>query len=335
MISVYAAVHFFVDFASAFLMLRFIAQTPNFSLSVLLYNFCAFALQLPFGVLADRVNRRFLIAILGCALLVLAYGFWQVPLAAVCLVGFGNCLFHLGGGIDVLDISNGKSGALGVFVAPGALGVYLGTMLGRNGALPVFPILLALLAAVALILAVCRRRGRVRENAAPQPGTVPSITPGVFTAAVCLFLVVCLRSYIGLALSFSWKSAGLWAFALVCAVVAGKIAGGFLADRFGPGKTAILSLSFATLLFLLPQVPVAGVLSVLLFNMTMPITLWALAKRFPGAYGFSFGLLSFGLFLGFLPVQFNVSPPDGPWMFAVGAVLSLALLWAGLRRTRP
>lgn len=35
--------------------------------------------------------------------------------------------------------------------------------------------------------------------------------------------------------------------------------------------------------------------------MTMPVTLWAVARILPGAKGFSFGLLTFALFLGFCP----------------------------------
>ncbi|MCL2124545.1 MAG: hypothetical protein FWH33_00975 [Oscillospiraceae bacterium] len=41
---------------------------------------------------------------------------WSVPLAAVVAAGLGNGVFHIGGGVDVLNISESKAGALGVFV---------------------------------------------------------------------------------------------------------------------------------------------------------------------------------------------------------------------------
>ena len=65
-----------------------------------------------------------------------------------------------------------------------------------------------------------------------------------------------------------------------------------------------------------------------LFNMTMPLTLWAAARALPGARGFSFGLLTFGLFVGCLP-SFLGWPNllTGPWAYAAAALLSLALLW--------
>ena len=67
--------------------------------------------------------------------------------------------------------------------------------------------------------------------------------------------------------------------------------------------------------------------------MTMPVTLWAMARVFPGAKAFAFGFLSFGLFLGFLPVYFSVNLPYGmSWLYAAVAAASLLLLWAGLRK---
>lgn len=332
MVSIYSFTHFLVDFACAFLMFRSIAQAQDWYFFLLLYNFCAFAMQMPLGILADKWNRNYLFAIIGCVLVGAAHSLVHFPLAAVIIVGIGNAMFHVGGGIDILNISAEKSGALGVFVSPGAFGIYWGTILGKGRSFPPLPILLALLMAVGLIFALRRAQAEsYPKNAAfSLSGGAPS---HMLIAAACLFLVVCLRSYVGLTLSFPWKGTGFWGIALVCAVVLGKTAGGFLADRFGLVKTACISLGLAALLFLIPQIPAAGVLSVLLFNMTMPITLWAMAKFFPGAKGFSFGLLTFGLFLGFLPVHSGINAFAGtPWLFALAAVLSLAFLWAGLRK---
>ena len=82
------------------------------------------------------------------------------------------------------------------------------------------------------------------------------------------------------------------------------------------------------------MVPLPGVLAVLLFNMTMPVTLWAMAKLFPGAKGFSFGLLTFGLFLGYLPVYFKIGSLHNPYLMAFFTLLSLLLLCIGLRKAR-
>jgi FSR family fosmidomycin resistance protein-like MFS transporter len=87
---------------------------------------------MPLGIIADKLNRNYLFAISGCVLIGFAYGLVHIPIAAVVIIGIGNAMFHIGGGIDVLNISEKKLGALGVFVSPGAFGVYYGTMFGRG-----------------------------------------------------------------------------------------------------------------------------------------------------------------------------------------------------------
>jgi hypothetical protein len=49
---IYAAAHGIVDFACVFLMFRVASLSTDWYLCVLLYNFCAFALQMPLGALA-------------------------------------------------------------------------------------------------------------------------------------------------------------------------------------------------------------------------------------------------------------------------------------------
>jgi len=311
------------------MMFRFISTSPEWYLCLLIYNFCAFAMQMPIGILADKLSRNHLFAGIGCVLVGAAYGLTGIPMAATIVVGLGNGMFHIGGGLDVLNISEEKSSALGVFVSPGAFGIYFGTMLGRGSGLTALPVLLALLAAAALILLMRRVRPGAYVGNAPFS---PEVSPRLMATVVCLFLVVCVRSYAGLAVSFPWKSAGLWGLALVCASAFGKTAGGFLSDRFGPLETAIFSLAVSALLFLFPQLPGAGVPAVFLFNMTMPITLWVVARIFPGAKGFSFGLLTFALFLGFVPVHLGVVAPL--WLFAPAAVVSLVLMLVGLHRLK-
>jgi len=334
LVSIYSVAHFLVDFACAFLMFRSIAGTSDGYLCVLLYNFCAFAMQLPLGIIADACNRNVLFAVIGCILVGLAYALTPIPVAAVVVAGIGNAMFHLGGGIDVLNISEKKLGALGIFVSPGAFGIYYGTMLGKSSVFSAAIIPLTLLAVAGLILLVYKaQKGTYPQNAAFSLAGIGSCN--ILIPISCLFLVVCLRSFAGLTLNFSWRSVGHWGTALICAVVFGKTMGGFIADKLGVFTTALCSLGAAALLFLLPQVPMAGVAAMLLFNMTMPITLWAVARIVPGAKGFAFGLLTFGLFAGFLPTYMGIDvSPYAPWIFVLISAVSLALLLAGLRKAK-
>ena len=334
MVSVYSAAHFFVEFACAFLMFRSISVTSDWLLCVLIYNFCAFAMQMPLGILADKLNRNYLLAVVGCVLVGVAYALIHIPIVAAIVAGTGNALFHLGGGIDVLNISEKRSAALGVFAAPGDWGIYFGTIAGMGSSLSAAPALAGLAAAAGLIVAVYRAQGGTYpKNAAfsPYNGAPFPMLPAV----VCLFLVVCLRSYVGLTVAFPWENTAHWGLALVCAVALGKAAGGFAADRFGMAGATFFSLTVAAPLFFFPQMPLPGITAMFLFNMTMPVTLWAMVRIFPWAKGFSFGLLSFASFIGFLPAYlgFNV-PFNTSWPFALAAVASLVLLGAGLRKAK-
>ncbi|MCM1193400.1 MAG: hypothetical protein NC123_11195 [Butyrivibrio sp.] len=325
-LGIYAAAHFLVDLGCALLLLGRICPDWNPGAAILLYNLFAFAVQMPIGLLADRLGRCHLFASAGC-LLVLSG--WALPpgLAAVTAAGLGNAAFHVGGGLNTLNESGRRAGPLGLFVSPGAFGVYLGGILAfseRPGAAAALPLTVcAALAAAAVIL---RRFGRGTDNAElamPRGGFT------LWGGAACLLLVVIFRSLLGLAANLPWRADFGWL--AVCAVAGGKAAGGYLADRFGMFPTAMTSLCLSAVCFLGGSYPAAGLGALFLFNVTMPLTLWAMARLFPGMKGFSFGLLTFGLFLGFLPVYFEWGSFE-PAALAAGTFLSLPPLIWGLRQ---
>ena len=112
MTGLYAPVHFFVDGICAWAMLG--RLDADFG-GILLYNFCAFAMQLPLGAVLDRLSDRrwpLRFAALGCGLTVV--GAFCHP----AVLGMGNALFHVGGGVDVIR-DGGRCEKLGIFVARG------------------------------------------------------------------------------------------------------------------------------------------------------------------------------------------------------------------------
>ena len=317
-LALYGLAHFWVDLSCAALLLGTLSGEGDFQRQLLVYNFCAFALQMPLGVFADWRGRPAALGAAGCVLTAAAY-LVPPPLRAV-TAGVGNALFHLGGGVEAL--ASEKAGDLGVFVSPGALGIFLGTLWGRGTAagLRVLPLGLLVLAG-----ALVRRAG----GALSAPPEAAEAAPVRWRALIPLFLVVVLRSYMGMNQAFPWKAD--WALALTAALVLGKAAGGFAMDALGPRKASAASLGLAAALYLASALPLPGVLAVFLFNMTMPVTLWAAARALPGQRGFAFGLLTFALFVGFLP-SFLGWPglPGGAAGYAAVSVASLALLWLPL-----
>lgn len=326
LLALYGIAHFWVDLSCAFLAFRFLSAAPEFTLCLLLYNFCAFALQMPLGLWADSLDRNGMLAAAGCGLTAAAF-LLPASLVAAVVAGVGNALFHLGGGIDVLNASGEKAAALGIFVSPGAVGLYVGTLWGGGAAVSALLPPAGLLALGGGILLLCRRTfGSLRSGNAPVEAEPAG---GSWLPLVPLFLVVVLRSWMGLGQSFPWKAA--WGLPLVLALALGKAAGGFLMDAVGPRRAAGWSLGLAAALYLLSGAPLPGLLAVFLFNMTMPMTLWAAAQLLPGAKGFGFGLLTFALFVGYLPVYLGWPAVFGNvWACAAAAALSLALLWRPL-----
>lgn len=335
MTAIYSILHFLVDGVCAFAMFGYYATQRNWYLNVLLYNFCAFAMQMPLGVVLDGLNGRerlqkynpsFCFAVLGVILTLT--GAFTHPV----VLGLGNALFHLGGGVGTIqeDAAKSRQGrGLGVFVAPGALGLYIGTKFAKNstpfgwaGLIPVGVFMFCCLICGMQML----RRGDIvlhRKQITPESRGNSSL----WLIAGCMSVVI-LRSYIGMAVGFSWKTTLLAATAAVLAVVLGKVAGGFAAAGFGTRRTVVASLGLAAVCYLFSGNIFAGVLALFFFNMTMPVTLYLLVQKLKGLPGFAFGLLTFGLFLGFLPVYLDIKlPVDGRLVGCVGSLVSLAILW--------
>ena len=74
----------------------------------------------------------------------------------------------------------------------------------------------------------------------PQQPKIAGILP------LCCLLVVLLRSYLGMTVTFSWKTSMLGGLAAVLAVVLGKAAGGVLAARYGIVKVSTISLTHSS-----------------------------------------------------------------------------------------
>ena len=338
--AIYAVMHFFVDFICAWSMFGAMRAGSFVYEYFLIYNFCAFALQMPLGTLLDVARDR------ACAglrkrlpLIWTLLGIVFTGTGAVlhpALLGLGNALFHVGGGLDVIveDFAQDRGGRnLGIFVAPGAVGLYFGTQLGSGGGG-----LLTLLVAMCIlaVLAVLLFTGK--SEAAEQGADESHFSGGrnTLVLTLCCFAVVILRSWTGFEASFSWKQGTVLPLLAVLAVALGKALGGFASCRFGAGRTMTVTLILAALCFLLGEEPVFGLAALLLFNMSMPVTLYLLTKKMPRTPGFAFGLLTFGLFLGFLPVYAKVTLPLTPGVAgALGSVISallMAVAWKAVKK---
>lgn len=332
--ALYSVAHFAVDFSCAFFIFSKLQSVGQLALCLLIYNFFAFAMQMPLGIIADITDKNHIFAALGCFIVAISVFFGASPLVLCVFAGMGNGLFHIGAGRDILCNCENRFSELGIFVSPGAVGLYIGTLAGKTLAVTFLVPFFLLLATGAIILWFIPAQSKAKQISNPKL-SFKSISAIAVIMLICLFLVVCLRSYVGMTLSFPWKENGLWAFILVLALALGKAAGGILADKLGAVPVSLISLLASALLFFFYKTPICGVLSVFFFNMTMPISLGAVARLMPSAKGFGFGLLTFGLFIGILPIVLGLPLSlNLPWGFAAASIVSCLLLCVGLRQSK-
>lgn len=316
-LTIRSCMHFLVDGVCAAALFRFCRERADFSVLLLLYNTLAFSTQCLVGLLTDRLRRhRVLCAAAGAAV---ALG-WILPLPGlprVILIGLGNSLFHVEGGTQTLLASGERAWPLGVFVAPGAVGLVLGRLHPSLGLW--FSLLLLVLSALELLIGEDPERAPVVCKAPERP----------YLFCGALLLAVAVRALGGSAASFPWQTGALTAILTAIVVCAGKMAGGFVMDRVGVKTSALLSIVPAAILiaFFQKSMPLS-LLGQFLLNLSMPVTLLLLYRLLPDAPGFSFGLAASALWPGtlagqLLPMQGTVSVV----YILLSFLLGLAAIW--------
>ena len=303
-LSIYTVMHFLVDLSCIFYLYGMVnMRLPGNDLRLLaavLYNMFAFALPMLLGFAADLIGKNALVSCLGCLMILVNYLWIPGPWTSVALIGIGNGLFHIGGGRQVLQDAGPKYAPSGMFIASGALGVFLGRQMAGGFRQVYYISMWILLALCVIILAytgIRQWKHNIRSKASAQ-----KVTASILLLSLLIFIVVIIRSYYGFVAKYSWNN-GFWiGLVFTLCVVAGKFTGGILADRLGVTAASAISLGGAGITALFAaDAPVIGCLSILLFNMTMPITLTLLTELWKELPGFAFGTLMMALFLGTLP----------------------------------
>jgi len=325
-LSIYSGAHALVDACSSVLVLFAINTGSSLFFYILLYNLLAFGLQLPFGCVNDLIKKPAFTALVGCLLLILSIISAKFSLAAIVLAGTGNALFHIGGGTIALNLSPKKATMPGIFVAPGGIGLTLGIILARFKIFNPYPF-------IALLLIVCVSFIIVKIPEIDYHKTRIKMFDFVILIIMIFFISIIIRSMVGLAINFPWKSNILLMILFALSIASGKAFGGLFADKFGWSKIASGSLLIAApLLFFGSSIPVFGIAGIFLFNFTMPITLVAISNLLPGRPGLSFGLTTFALIAGAYPTFFHYKEIiSQPVIIVLLTLLSSIIVFIGLK----
>ena len=310
---IYSICHFLVDFLSCIFVLGVV---PNYCFNsenvfmeniyiaeVIMYNFFAFAFQVPLGRIMDRLKLYKYVGIIGFCIIGICYVWGPAnPILLASLVGIGNALFHLEGGVNAFEQSKGTAFLNGLFVAPGAMGIFLGTAFYNKIAPTYWPIIMVF-AAIALLTVVQNKElpyiTEEQEKIEKEGSKFNWKSIAIIATLIGVSIIV--RSIGGSAIQYGWKKGLLIGILYTILVVLGKMFGGFIADRVGLKKTAIIALSLACVSLIAGfTIPFFGYIGIFLFNVPMSITLLLLEKCNTKNLAMMVGLNTFFLFIGYL-----------------------------------
>jgi hypothetical protein len=275
----------------------------------LLYDAVAFLPQAVIGRLKDAFSRIPL-GLIGLILLIA--GFWTFCVDAlpgkyteIFILSLGNACLHVAGADATLHSSYGKLSHSAIFVSGGSLGIIAGKLLGKSGVSFYYLIILALTAVPFIILARKMREKHEKNGSDCRDFKYNNPAFPVFAVVIIAFLIVACRSYMGYGIPTSWNKTAFQTVLLYVFMCVGKALGGVLCDAYGIKKTALASILFS-LPFLLfgNNVMIISLIGIMLFSMTMPVTLGVLVSVLPKTPNLAFGITTAGLFFGALPVFF-------------------------------
>lgn len=275
----------------------------------ILYDFIAFVPQGIFGILLDE-NKKFHPLIIGVSLATISLillMFNSPFVLTIISIGLGNALIHISGAEKTLKDGNGQMTPVALFVGGGSFGVILGKIFFEyeiNIAF-VFVILLSILIA-AIFLPKDDKQSVSKKPIFDYSNK--SINP-ILIIVLAVFVVI-IRSYIGYGIPTSWNKKLYQSILLYVFMGLGKCLGGILIDRIGIKWTSLISTigSIPFLIFGDTIMPIS-IIGVMLFSMTMAITLAILCSTMPRYLCGAFGLTTIGLFIGSIP-SFLLKPLD-------------------------
>ena len=310
---IYSICHFIVDFVSCIFVLGVAPMYCNDSngvldynlyyMEVVIYNFFAFAFQVPMGFVMDKLKIYKYVGILGFVLIGACYlvGGGN-PILLASLVGIGNGLFHLEGGVNAYENSKGKAFLNGFFVAPGAMGIFLGGAFYETLGTTYLPLALICVAIVLLIFVqrdelsfVPEEQEKISKNGNPFK------LHDILSILLLIGISIIVRSIGGSAIQYGWKTGFVIGLVYTICVVIGKMFGGLVGDKFGLKKTVSIALALACASLLIGfKIPFLGFLGILLFNIPMAITLVILERCNTKYLATMVGSNTFFLFIGYV-----------------------------------
>lgn len=293
------------DWVAGYLLAHYaFAVAPQQSFfALIIYSVLAFGGQLPVGLWLD--NKRDLKtfgAISVILLLAACFVSFIDPFTAIIIAGIASAGIHVVGGCVCLMVNEEKITPLGIFTAPGVAGLALGGFCGAiNGNWMLVPLMIASVLFLLIMqngFPVYRLRKNENEKAVDTHDLLMMI----------LLLVMSLRSFLfDLLNSFSQQyEYGLLILGL--SAFAGKIIGGFFADKIGWKGWVYITLPLAFIFLELGQNNIiAMAFGVACLQSSVPVTLQLMYNSIP-AFPATASAMSLGTVVALAGLPLYASP---------------------------
>jgi MFS transporter, FSR family, fosmidomycin resistance protein len=329
------------DFAAGYMLANymFIKGPSNGFLLLVLYAIIGFGGQLPVGFWLD--SRKQLKPFVGASLLLLPLGMLAYRVHAptgIIIAGLSSAWLHVTGGTVCLQQQD-KVGPLALFTAPGVLGLTLGGALGNMG----YGVLGIGLAATAVVTVAVLRSP---FPAYQQPHKKQSQLDAHDWLMLGILLIMCFRSFL---FDIVNQLAHLHPSGLLIigiSAFAGKIIGGYAADKIGWKKYVYISLPLALLLLQFGKHNIVALaFGVACLQSSVPITLLLMARSLP-LYPATATALSLGTSVALAGLPLYMAPSgtmlnwfDNNWastiFYALLLVVSFVIVHALSKRMSP
>ena len=298
----YFFIHFIIEVTSFYIVSYYTSSSIAWFIAFF-YDFFAFVPQGVFGYLRDKgIKINFaLIGVILSTLALLALYFKLDAIIVILLISIGNCLIHIQGAEETLRSSKGKMAPSALFVAGGSFGLITGKLFGMYKVDVIFVILINLV--MFILIYISNKYKNLIDDKNLKEYNFSNKKISSSTIILLAVFVVIIRSYMGYGIPTTWNKTLVQTVLLYCFMGVGKAMGGILIDKIGIRKTAIIS-TIGALPFLLfgNNIMFISLIGIMMFSMTMAITLGLIVSELQRYPGVAFGCTTVGLFLGSLPL---------------------------------
>lgn len=298
--SIYFFIHFILE-TTTFYILSSFTNNPMFWTIAVMYDLFAFVPQALFGALSDKY-RKLNLGLIGTILTTLALIslYLKLPLILIfVLLTLGNCIVHVHGAESTLRVSEGKMFPSALFVSGGAFGIITGKLLYKH---KISTLLIIGINIISIILILLSKMFKKYEKDKLEEYNYSNKKYSIVTIVLLATLVVAVRSYMSYGIPTGWNKTELQAILLFSFMGLGKALGGLLIDKVNIKFTSLISTLLALPFLLFGENNMyLSLIGVMLFSMTMPITLALILSRMKESPGIAFGFTTIGLFVGAFP----------------------------------